>query len=101
VDSNVIKQIRINQQKFARVWQGLNCDSIGRPGIQIQIQTNKKFAEYLRLEDERFRYFQEAITKFRELDEERLFLEASPTKLEKPGLANSNNPTTKEVQIAL
>ena len=57
MDSSVIKQIKVNQGKMARLWQGMDIDTIGRPGIQIQIQTNKKFADYLRLEDERFRYF--------------------------------------------
>lgn len=47
----------------------MDTETIGRPGAQTQV--NKKLSDYMRLEDERFRYFQEAITKFREIDEER------------------------------
>jgi hypothetical protein len=85
----------------------MDIDTVGRPGIQAQMQTNKKFAEYMRLEDERFRYFQEAISKFREIDEERQLLESTPGKAggqQDKSAQNQNavqNSTTKEVQLAL
>jgi len=85
----------------------MDIDTVGRPGIQAQMLTNKKFAEYMRLEDERFRYFQEAISKFREIDEERQLLESTPGKAggqQDKSAQNQNavqNSTTKEVQLAL
>ena len=58
----------------------MDIETIGRPGIQNQLANSKKLADYMRLEDERFRYFQEAIAKFREIDEERQLLESTPQK---------------------
>lgn len=61
---------------MTRTWKGLDTENIGRPGIYSFVSQpgNKKYArllECLRIEDERFRYFQEALIKLRELDEER------------------------------
>lgn len=60
VDSAVIKNIKMNQTKLSKSWHGMNSECIGRPGIYACLTSNKKHSklvEYLRLEDERFRYF--------------------------------------------
>lgn len=54
----------------------MNVETVGRPGIYQHMgpgSTNKKhpkLQDYLRLEDERFRYFWEAIQKLAQIEEE-------------------------------
>ena len=61
----------------------MNVEHIGRPGFYQPQQTNKKYldlVEYHKLEDERFRYFQEGITKLKEMEEEKLIQEMTYSK---------------------
>jgi hypothetical protein len=75
VDTTALKRIKAMQLQAGKSWKGMNVEHIGRPGFYSQAPTNKKFTdliEYQKLEDERFRYFLDAINKFRELEEEKL-----------------------------
>ncbi len=77
VDQLALKHIKIQQQKELRTWNGLNVDYIGRPGIQ-NIIANKKYnriVEYFKLEDERWKYFLECMSKYKEIEEEKLLVE--------------------------
>lgn len=103
----VVKQIRVNQAKLSRVWKGPNVEQIGRPGISNQAGQQvqpaiKKLTDYLKLEDERFRYLQEAIAKFKEIDEERQIYDATPIKQQQKNESGGiQSSATKEVQLAL
>lgn len=77
VDQLALKHIKIQQQKELRTWNGLNVDYISRPGIQ-NIIANKKYnriVEYFKLEDERWKYFLECMSKYKEIEEEKLLVE--------------------------
>lgn len=53
----------------------------GRPGIGGQVGSSKKYSgihSYFKLEDERFKYFFDCISKNREIEEEKLQADAPP-----------------------
>lgn len=49
----------------------MDVTQVGRPGIYNQMAVHKILSDYLKIEDERFKYFQEALLKFREIDDDR------------------------------
>jgi hypothetical protein len=87
----------MNQAGFLRTWKGLNSEYVGRPGINVTIPQHKKLADYLKLEDERFRYMHEALNKFKEIDDERQILDATSVKVGKDGTTSAVQSATKEV----
>jgi hypothetical protein len=72
----------------------MDTDYIGRPGINTVLEKHKKLTEYFKLEDERMKYWHEAILKFKEFEDEKMLLETTPIKKVDIG-------ATKEVQMAL
>lgn len=49
----------------------MDVSQIGRPGIYNLASNHKSLVEYLKLEDERFKYFQEASLKVKEIEDDR------------------------------
>lgn len=74
IDQQVLSKLKQTQNQMARQWRGMEMDTIGRPGTlptqNPQNAQNKKLQEYVKLEDERFKYFSEAICKLKDFDYE-------------------------------
>ena len=90
VDTPLLKKIKAIQANDLKNWKGLPVEYISRPGnyfqlcnmlfcfpgllLNAQLSRAKptKTADYLKVEDERFRVFLEGLIRYREWEEERM-----------------------------